>query len=254
MFIFLKTNLSFFLLYCTVCCASYESSYLKECMLKHIDRDKVKFIVELGGYNFDDTLLLFDAYNCPIVTFEPNIDLVNANIYKINENPQITLVRMGAWDKTTILDFHVCPSEQGASSFYRFDYASLGEFNHESAAKTEERYPMRSHKVPVIKLDDWLASNHFDHIDLLCMDVQGAALNVLKGLSDHLHKVKYIITEVEYHRIYEHEALFDEIELFMKVHGFTCFNKENRSLSFDDVIFVRNDLIKESSIQVAATN
>jgi FkbM family methyltransferase len=211
-------------------------------MLKHIDRKEVKFIVELGGHDFTDTLLLFDAYQCPIVTFEPNPNLNRSFRHKIDGNRSIKLVEMGVWDKTGTLDFHICTSEVGASSFYKFDYTSLGQYNHETAQQTETRYPMHTIKAPIITLDDWLSANGMEQIDLLCMDVQGGALNVLRGLSNHLHRVKYIITEVEYHRIYDGEFLFYDIESFMKEHGFSCFNKETDPL-FNDVIFVRNDLI-----------
>lgn len=75
-----------------------------------------------------------------------------------------------------------------------------------------------------------------EQIDLLCIDIQGAALNALKGLGDHINNVKYIITEVEYNTIYRGEALFPEIKAFMSEKGFQCFYEE--SGLFSDILFV----------------
>jgi hypothetical protein len=40
-----------------------------------------------------------------------------------------------------------------------------------------------------------MQENNIEYIDLLCMDVQGFELNILKGAEEYLKKIKYIIME-----------------------------------------------------------
>jgi hypothetical protein len=49
--------------------------------------------------------------------------------------------------------------------------------------------------VTIKKLSDFVQENTIDTIDLLCMDVQGYELNILKGAGDFIRRIKYIIIE-----------------------------------------------------------
>lgn len=228
---FILVNLSLF---------GYTSSYLRDDFLKHIKKEEVHFILELGGYDFEDTLLLEAYYKCPLITFEPNPQLIQEHSHKILNKPNIQLENKGAWDVSKELTFFICKFP-GASSFYPIDYKSLGSWNKKTSKEMKERYPMFPISVSAVRLDEYLMNIGNPKVDLLCMDVQGGALSVLKGLGKKLQEIKYIITEVEYNRIYKGEALFPEILEFMKSNGFDCYGISDSSSLFGDVLFIRRD-------------
>ena len=49
--------------------------------------------------------------------------------------------------------------------------------------------------VDVFRLDDFVKNKNIQTIDLLCMDIQGYELNVLKGAGNFIDNINYIIME-----------------------------------------------------------
>ena len=74
--------------------------------------------------------------------------------------------------------------------------------------------------VKAIRIDTYCAQHGIKSIDLLCMDVQGAELRVLKGLGSVLERVRYIITEIEIKPLYYGQALYPEVHGYLKASGF----------------------------------
>ena len=60
-------------------------------------------------------------------------------------------------------------------------------------------------------------------IDLLKMDLQGGELDVLTGGADRLSEAVAIVTEVRFHRMYEGEPLFGDIDRQMRDMGFKLY-------------------------------
>ena len=65
-----------------------------------------------------------------------------------------------------------------------------------------------------------------DHIDLLCMDVQGAEPLVIEGLGSRIKDVTYIITEVCDEKFYEGEVLFQNFNACLSELGFELLRKK----------------------------
>ena len=93
-------------------------------------------------------------------------------------------------------------------------------------------------------MDEWCSNNEIPQIDLLCMDTQGATLQILQGLGDYLSSVKYIITEADYQRYYLGEALYPEINAFLVSNGFTQVSTINQGTLYGNPLYIRNDLLK----------
>jgi hypothetical protein len=52
------------------------------------------------------------------------------------------------------------------------------------------------------------------------MDTQGATLNILRGAGGRLADVRFLLTEIATKRIYDGEALFEEVDAFLRARGF----------------------------------
>lgn len=62
--------------------------------------------------------------------------------------------------------------------------------------------------------------------DLLFVDVQGAELEVFKGASEILSKVRYIYTEVTYGTDYEGAVAYNQLDSYLRLHGYVCSSLE----------------------------
>lgn len=225
---------------------TWPCTYLESKFVEKIDKTKVHTIVELGGYNGLDAILLHLHYQCPVYTFECDPLRLEEIAQRLKPYPDVTLIPMGGWSLTGILPFYIA-GHSGASSFFPFNLETMRKWNKKSVEElTDPKIGPCRTKTTMIKttrLDEWMESEGIEKIDLICMDVQGAALEVLRGLGERLRDVKYVISEVDYKEIYRGETLFPKIHSFMKTHGFKCyFQRETQSDYFNDVLFINQTL------------
>ena len=164
---------------------------------------------------------------------------------RIKPYPDIHLVPFGAWNKTGPVTFYHA-GFSGASSFFPFNLETMERWS--KLSREELLNPktgtckMTPITVNAIRMDEWMEETGLQKIDLLCMDVQGAALNIFEGLGKYLQRIKYIICEVDYQEIYEGEKVFDEIKDFMTKRGFACYFDLDNSNYFNDVLFINQNL------------
>ena len=83
----------------------------------------------------------------------------------------------------------------------------------------------RTEMVNVMSLDDFCTDESVEEIDFLQVDVQGLTLEVLRGSQNLLSKsVLAVQAEVEFSPLYAGEALFAEVDIFMREQGFVLFD------------------------------
>jgi len=66
-----------------------------------------------------------------------------------------------------------------------------------------------------------------DAPDVLSIDAQGAEMRILRGAENTLSRVLALVTEVEFHPIYEHQGLLEDQIPFLRAHGFRLAGIEN---------------------------
>ena len=145
-------------------------------------------------------------YNANVICFEPNPESIAE--CKKHLTPDIPLIEMAVSDFNGVMNFYpVVNGNYLASSIYKADETYF------------EGLKQVVIKVETTRLDTYISNSNITP-DLLCMDVQGASLKVLKGLGDKLKDIKYIITEIEIKKIYEGEELLPAVKQFMDDNGF----------------------------------
>lgn len=96
-----------------------------------------------------------------------------------------------------------------------------------------------------IRLDELISEK--DNFEFLVLDVQGAELEVIKGLGRLLENVKWIFLEVSKKELYVGGVLEDEIDSFLAGHGFKRrFVEWDRNAGWGDALYVRNEYWKSS--------
>ena len=240
----------------TIICLSigsflYSSEYISETYLQDrftrlIDKKEVKLIIELGSYSGNDAAALHLFYNCPVYTFEADPCRYESIRKNIRPFPDVTLVPLGVWDETKNQKTFYQTEFSGAASFYTFNLPGIADVNHISVKELVARDNMDMNPITVTctRLDDWIKANNLNQVDLLCIDIQGATLNALRGMGKYIETVKYIITEIEHKSMYTNEPLFPEINAYLESKGFTCLIEVEGD--WGDVMFINNKLLKKN--------
>jgi len=126
-------------------------------------------------------------------------------------------------------------NNDGASSFYkRIDYND-----------TQQEVG----SITIRKLSDVVEEHAINTIDILCMDVQGYELNVLKGAGDFIRRIRYVIMEEPkaianeeflpkgVHSKYIHSPKAQEIAEFMTKNNFVEIQRIEENKIEDNVMY-----------------
>jgi FkbM family methyltransferase len=217
-------------------------NYINKQYLQHFrDRFSVKHVMEVGARDGNDSILLSLYFsNAKIYAFECNPDTVVAckqNIEKFT-NGNIILSTHGLGDKDEILPFYSFRSENnpGASSFLRrYD---------------GDRTQVMTGTITIKPLSRVTKELNIPYLDLLCMDVQGYELNILKGCKEFLSKIHYIILEAPNgiknnpelpegsHSKYIAAPSLEEIIAFMNENGFIPIELVFENLIENNIMFL----------------
>lgn len=157
------------------------TQYWDKRFMKHLENPKI--ICEVGARYGDESIKMSQIFpNSLILSFECNPITVLKCKEKFKNHNNIKFFDFGLGCEETVLPFYsYIQNNDGASSFFkRID------FNF-TQKKTGD--------IKVRKLENVLKENNIESIDLLCMDVQGFELNVLKGCGEKLKNVKFVIME-----------------------------------------------------------
>jgi FkbM family methyltransferase len=85
----------------------------------------------------------------------------------------------------------------------------------------EGSYVERKEKVQVITIDEWTRCHGDPAIELMKFDIQGGELKALRGATSTLQRSTLLVyTEIWFNCPYEGGALYSEIDLFFREHGF----------------------------------
>ena len=84
-------------------------------------------------------------------------------------------------------------------------------------------------------MDTFIDENKIDKIDLLCMDLQGYELNALQSLGNHLHNIKYIITECSIKSTYINGVSFKELNKYLNDYNFKYIVSNKFGFNFPDL-------------------
>jgi len=92
-------------------------------------------------------------------------------------------------------------------------------------------------EVDMIRLDDFLTDA--GRYNFLNIDVQGYELEVLKGASNILNGIDYIMTEINRDEVYENCAMIDDIIEFLKPYGFELVETNWAGGTWGDGLFIK---------------
>lgn len=168
---------------------------------------------------------------CTIHGFEPNNECFSHIERKFKNDKKIILNKVAASDSS------------GIASFYTNNYSlldSLLPLHQKSLKEVPSIKKSQTYEVKTITLDSYIEEKKITHIDILKVDTQGAELMTIKGLGNHLKKVKLIFVEVNFFESYENGCDYKDITDYLTNNGFKLYgiyglyiNKKGKAILAD---------------------
>ena len=221
------------------------SNYWDPSFQKHIENENIKIIFEVGARYGDESIQLSNIYkNANIYSFECNPNTIHICKDRLNSYPNIMFQPLGLGDEEKKLPFFsYIKSNDGASSLLkRID------FQH-----TQKQTGI----INITTISKFVEEKNINTIDLLCMDVQGYELFVLKGAKDFLKSIRYIIMEepkpvinLKYlpknmHSKYIGAPSSQEISCYLKENKFIEIERINEN-DIEDNVMYKNESYKQN--------
>ena len=214
-------------------------TYTNPSFTKFLDKNKVHTVIEAGarwGAESRDLSQFYPLAN--VYSFEPNPDTVEVCRNELKDLENVKFYDYGLGDKNSELPFFSTPSGyEGSSSFLkRIDF---------------DKFQEQTGVIKTLRLDDFVAQENIECIDLLCMDVQGFELNILKGAGEFIDKINFVIMEEptlnkwpsflpqDIHSFYIKAPSAKEIQDFMTSNGFQEIARMKENDVEDNVMYGR---------------
>ena len=213
-------------------------------------------VFEIGANIGQDSGVIYSHFTpSTFIMFEPNINVhssIKSNIEVHTKN--YTLVDKAALDVDDVdIKFYLCKSNSGASSILgkvQPEFCNIADAESGfTQAQKQQRLDVYCNDidwepitVKTIRLDTYCTDNNISNIDLICMDVEGVGLKVLKGLGDMIHKVKYIICECDYGYTRKNEDTFAMIHEFLVQNGFKIIENKFQVSILSDCLWENTTL------------
>jgi FkbM family methyltransferase len=158
------------------------TNYWDTRFLRHIDR-RVECVVEVGARYGSESVTLATIFDkARVYSFECNpltVDICRERLAPY-ENIKFFDYALGEVERKIPFYSFVASNDGASSIFQRIDFGST------------QRY---TGDVKVRRLSDIMREEEESSVDLLCMDVQGYELNVLKGCGKYIKNIKFVIME-----------------------------------------------------------
>jgi FkbM family methyltransferase len=126
--------------------------------------------------------------------------------------PEDDTINVAVTDEETTLDFNLMSNGQSSSLLpFKTHLTRYPKIKPSGIIRVEGR-----------KFDSLIDCGLLDieKYDLLYMDLQGAEFKALKGFTKYIHKIKYILSEINYEELYEGCMLINDFDKYLLDLGF----------------------------------
>ena len=196
-------------------------------LLKEKNFQPTNFI-EIGSRDGHDTNYIKHFWNlnpkeCYIIEAHPTCYL---NI--LHQYPDFHIFNIAASDKTGVVEFN-------AGVFGREENVGV------SSLLDRTLNPFISEKVEIDawRMDEIMLHLNVDHFDLIKIDVEGFALQVLKGFGEKLNNIKTLQIELEIKQVWEGQSYYDDVVNYLKEFGFIILDEVTLDEYQKDVLFYK---------------
>lgn len=172
----------------------------------------IKTVLHIGAHAAEEHDAYFSNGCQKVVWVEANPVLCEALENRLDKQKNIIISSAVADEDGKNVDFIITNNGQSSSILELGIHKSLF-----PSVVEKQRVKVQTKKISTIFKENGL---QFEEIDFINIDIQGAELLALKGMPTDLKNVKAIFTEINTDKVYQNCALVEEIDQFLKPHGF----------------------------------
>jgi len=172
-------------------------------------------VIVIGGLSHGKSIVNYlNQYENPLIYgFEANPDLWTGlkRAFANNKNVNLHFKAVGSENKPVVFNiFEHGPSSSVLSS------TNTGKEHHGKKYETKRKVEVDQVRIDCILPDI--------EIDFMKLDLQGYETEALKGCENILDKIKMITLEISFVSMYDGQALFGDIDVFLRERNFGLFN------------------------------
>jgi len=196
-------------------------------LLKSIDFKPSNFI-EIGSRDGHDTNYIchywkLNPSQCFIVEAHPDCYNYITNIY-----PQYQTLNIAASDTVGVVEFNagVIGKEENVGISSLLD-------------RTLSPFISKKVEVDAWRMEEMMVHLNIDNFDFAKIDVEGFALQVLKGFGDKLNNFKALQIELEIKQVWEGQSYYQDVVNYLDSFGFKILNEVILDDYQKDVLFIK---------------
>jgi len=196
-------------------------------LLKENNFQPTNFI-EIGSRDGHDTNYVCNFWglsnkHCYIIEAHPQ-----CYSYIINQYPHFNTFNIAASDKTEVVEFNagVLGEEKnvGVSSLLN---------------RTLDSFISEKIEIDAWRMEEIMVHLNVDYFDLIKIDVEGMALQVLKGFGEKITNIKAIQVELELKQVWEGQSYYQDVVDYLTQFGFRILNEVTLDEYQKDVLFIK---------------
>ena len=186
-------------------------------------------IIQIGAHHGNEYETL-KKLSENILMFEPQKEVYNKLFNKLGLMPNLVIENKALGSSSGTMSMYTEQANDGQSSSLLIPQLHCIQYPGIKFTGTEQ--------VDVITLNEYFNDRVFNY-NLLTLDVQGYELEVLKGSTDILLKVYYILCEVNRAELYKGCPMVEEIDSFLNDYGFKRDVTSWDGYTWGDALYVR---------------
>lgn len=181
-------------------------------------KQKISGIIDAGASNGRISMRLLRHFpEAQVYAFEPN-PLYRETLLKLTSgNTRLKPQFLALSDKESVVNLNVTRSP-GTTSLFT------------PGNNLREMYPAESEiekieQVEAVTIDRWAQRNGNVPVEIMKFDIQGGELKALEGAVHVLETSTLLVySEILFNPLYEGGAIYSEIDLFFRKHGFVLYD------------------------------
>ena len=202
-------------------------------------------IIQAGGHYGSETVSF--AQHWPkgkIIAFEPNPHAFAILSSTTSSSNNVQIYNTALNDYSGKAPFYLCYGSSGEDPAFEHASSLL-----KPSACMEVHYQGPVINVECVLLDQWCYENQVDHVDFLCLNLQGAELQVLRSSPEVLKSVRCIAVHTNLFPFRTGTTQYVDLKNCLEESGFQFLTHWYREGLDGDAIFVKKDYFLNNATQ-----
>ncbi len=205
-------------------------------LINYLNPNTIKGVIHVGAHICEE----YTYYKYQLQLNDSSIFWIEGNpeTYEIIKNryPQFQIFNGLCTDKTgDTVSFTITKNKNNGGSTDSSSIFKLGTHLKHHPFVIEDKVI----QCNTVTLDDLLANQSIQNVNMLNLDVQGAELLVCKGATTILNQINYIYTEINREELYVGCALIDQLDSFLAEKGFKRVLTKWTDFEWGDALYVK---------------